>query len=187
MAIFSSLLLFYMHLSLGFVDTLFDCWPWRVSCMRQTTFTQSGASIVFLLPDWLKLNHLRSRIECDFSDIFSGHICSIVAEIIGVTNYAASFGAKKCSENHIWSCWDDACGPWNQQISLQLRSLLRKMVAVRGQSRKWWMILSQDNFYFTYSKILVTFVVLYAFATGICQYVIWLLAVTGVMHEADDL
>ena len=45
-----------------------------------------------------------------FSDIFSRRICSTVAETIGVTNYAASFGAKKCSENHIWSCWDDARG-----------------------------------------------------------------------------
>ena len=55
----------------------------------------------FLLPDWLKLNHLKSRMECGFSDIFSRHICFTEAETIGVTNYAASFGAKKCSENHI--------------------------------------------------------------------------------------
>ena len=57
--------------------------------------------LFFLLSDWLKLNHLESRMECGFSDIFSRHICSTVAETIGVTNYAASFGAKKCSENHI--------------------------------------------------------------------------------------
>ena len=62
----------------------------------------------FLLLDWLKLNNLKSRMECGFSDIFSCHICSTVAETIGVTNYAASFGAKKCSENHILSCCDDA-------------------------------------------------------------------------------
>ena len=62
----------------------------------------------FLLSDQLKLNHLNSRIECGFSDIFSRRICSTVAETWGVTNNAASFGAKKCSENHIWSCWDDA-------------------------------------------------------------------------------
>ena len=64
--------------------------------------------LFFLLPDWLKLNHLKSRVECGLSDIFSRHICSTVAETIGVTNYAASFGAKKCPENHIWSRWDDA-------------------------------------------------------------------------------
>ena len=57
--------------------------------------------LFFLLPDWLKLNHLKSRMECGFSDIFSRHFCSTGAETIGLTNYAASFGAKKCSENHI--------------------------------------------------------------------------------------
>ena len=57
--------------------------------------------LFFLLPDWLKLNHLKSRMGCGFSDIFSRHFCSTGAETIGLTNYAASFGAKKCSENHI--------------------------------------------------------------------------------------
>ena len=57
--------------------------------------------IVFLLPDLLKLNHLKSRMECGFSDLFSRHIFSTVAETIGVTNHAVSFGATKCSENHI--------------------------------------------------------------------------------------
>ena len=57
--------------------------------------------LFFLLLDWLKLNYLKSRMECGFSDIFSCHICSTVAEIIGVTNYAASFGAKKCPENYL--------------------------------------------------------------------------------------
>ena len=62
----------------------------------------SKAFVLFsMLLDWLKLNHLKSRMECGFSDIFSCHICSTVAETIGVTNYTASFGAKKCSENHI--------------------------------------------------------------------------------------
>ena len=26
--------------------------------------------LFFLLPDWLKLNHLKTRMECGFSDIF---------------------------------------------------------------------------------------------------------------------
>ena len=60
-----------------------------------------GFSIFSLLPDKPKLNHLKSRMECGFADIFSRHICSTVAETIGVTNYAASYGAKKCSENPI--------------------------------------------------------------------------------------
>ena len=50
--------------------------------------------LFFLLPDWLKFNHLKRWMECGFSDIFSRHICPTVAETIGVTNYAASFGAK---------------------------------------------------------------------------------------------
>ena len=50
--------------------------------------------LFFLLSDWLKLNHLKSRMEYGFSDIFSRHNCSTVAETIGVTNNAASFGAK---------------------------------------------------------------------------------------------
>ena len=70
--------------------------------------------LFFLLPDWLKLNHLKSRMECGFPDIFSRHICSTVPETIGVTNYAASFGAKKCSENHIWAA-ELILGPRNQQ------------------------------------------------------------------------
>ena len=50
--------------------------------------------LFFLLPNWLKLNHLKSRMESGFSDIFSRHICSTVAETTGVTNYGARFGAK---------------------------------------------------------------------------------------------
>ena len=68
----------------------------------------SKAFLLFsLLPDWLKLNHLKSRMECGFSDIFCAYSFH-GSKTIGVTDYAASFGAKKCSENHIWSCWDNA-------------------------------------------------------------------------------
>ena len=49
--------------------------------------------IVFMFPDWLKLNNLKSRMECGFSDIFSIHICSTVADI-GVTTTQQIFGAK---------------------------------------------------------------------------------------------
>ena len=57
--------------------------------------------LFYLLADWLKLIHLRSRLECGFSEILSRYICYTVTETIGLTNYTASFGAKKCSENHI--------------------------------------------------------------------------------------
>ena len=68
--------------------------------------------LFFLLPDWLKLNHLRSRMECGFSDIFSRHICSTVAETIGVTNYAASFGAKNVQKT-TFEAAEMMLGPWN--------------------------------------------------------------------------
>ena len=45
--------------------------------------------LFFLLSDCLKLNHLKSRMECGFSDNFSRHICSTIADTKGVTNYAA--------------------------------------------------------------------------------------------------
>ena len=44
-----------------------------------------------LLPDWLKLNHLRSRMECGFSDIFVQKTTFEAAEMV--------------------------LGLWNQQIS----------------------------------------------------------------------
>ena len=70
--------------------------------------------LFFLLPDWLKLNHLKSRMECGFSDIFSRHICSTVAETIGVTNYAASFGAKNVQKT-TFEAAEMILDPWNQQ------------------------------------------------------------------------
>ena len=70
--------------------------------------------LFFLLPDWLKLNHLKSRMECGFSDIFSRHFCSTVAETIGVTINPASFGAKNCSET-TFEAAEMILGPWNQQ------------------------------------------------------------------------
>ena len=71
--------------------------------------------LFFLLPDWLKFNYLKSRMECGFSDIFSRHICSTVAETTGLTNNAASFGAKNCPETTFETA-EMILGPWNQQI-----------------------------------------------------------------------
>ena len=70
--------------------------------------------LLFLLPDWLKLNHLKSRMECGFSDMFSRHICSTVAETIAVTNYAASFGAKNVQKT-TFEAAEMMLGPWDQQ------------------------------------------------------------------------
>ena len=66
---------------------------------------------LFLLPDLLKLNHLKSRV---FQTFFSRHICFTVAETIGVTNCAASFGGKKISETSFEAA-EMVHGPWNLQ------------------------------------------------------------------------
>ena len=73
-----------------------------------------GFPVVFLFSNWLKSNHLRSRIEFGFLDIFSRHICSVVTETIQVTNYATSFGAKKCSKNKSEAA-EMILDPWKQQ------------------------------------------------------------------------
>ena len=70
-------------------------------------------SLFFLLTGWLKLN-LKSRMECGFSDNFSCHICSTVGETIGVTNYAASFGANV--QKTTFEAAEMMLGPWNQQF-----------------------------------------------------------------------
>ena len=70
--------------------------------------------LFFLLPDWLKLNHLKSRMECGFSDIFSRQFCSTVAETIGLTNYSASFGAKNVQQT-TFEAAEMIIGPRNQQ------------------------------------------------------------------------
>ena len=69
--------------------------------------------IVFLLSDWLKLNQLKSRMEYGFSDIFSRHICSTVAETTGVTNYVARFGAKNVQKT-TFEAAEMILDPWNQ-------------------------------------------------------------------------
>ena len=53
-------------------------------------------------------------MECGFSDIFSRHICSTVAETIGVTNNAASFGAKNVQKT-TFEAAEMMLGMWNQQ------------------------------------------------------------------------
>ena len=73
--------------------------------------------LFFLLPDWLKLNHLKSRMECGFSGIFSRHFCLTVAETIGVTINPASFGAKNVQKT-TFEAAETILGPWNQQLIL---------------------------------------------------------------------
>ena len=82
--------------------------------------SMEAPSNVFLLfslfSDWLKSNHLKSRIERGFLDICSRHICSAVTETIQVTNYATSFGAKKVQKTKF-EVAEMILDPWNQQLS----------------------------------------------------------------------
>ena len=85
--------------------------------------------LFFLLHDWLKLNHLKSRMECGFSDICSRHICCTVAEAIGVKNYTASFGAKNVQKT-TFKAAEMMPGPWNQQTT---SLLFKKISALKHQ------------------------------------------------------
>ena len=67
--------------------------------------------LFFLLPDWLKLNHLKSRMECGFSDTFSRHICSTVAETITTQQVLARKNVQKTT----FEAAEMILGPWNQQ------------------------------------------------------------------------
>ena len=68
-----------------------------------------------MFSDWVESNHLRSRIERGFLDIFSRHICSAVTETIWVTNYATSFGAKNVQKTKFEAA-EMILDLWNQQI-----------------------------------------------------------------------
>ena len=91
----------------------FFLWLKKEQFVGSTEASSHVFLLFFLLPDWLKLNHLKSRMECGFSDIFSRHICSTVAETIGVTNKPASFGAKNVKKT-TFEAAEMILGPWNQ-------------------------------------------------------------------------
>ena len=84
-----------------------------------------GFSIVFLLPDWLKLNHLKSRMELSvvFSDIFSRHICSIVAETIGVQTTQQVL-ARKNVQKTTFEAAEMMLGPWKLQLYIDDQSFI---------------------------------------------------------------
>ena len=60
-------------------------------------------------------------MECGFSDISLRHIRYNVAEAIGVTNNAASFGPKNVQKTTFEPA-EMMLGPWNQQSSYLLLS-----------------------------------------------------------------
>ena len=102
---------------IGLVEVVLHC---VVSLFFQPMFcwfhgsSFKGFLLFFLLPDWLELNHLKSRMECGFSNIFSRHICSTVEETIGVTNNSESFGAKNVQKT-TFEAAEMILGPWNQR------------------------------------------------------------------------
>ena len=66
--------------------------------------------LFFLFSDWLKLSHLRSRIE---RDIFSRHICSAVTKTSD--KLRNKFWGKKNVQKTTFEAAEMMLGPWNQQ------------------------------------------------------------------------
>ena len=83
------------------------CW-FHGSCFK-------GFVLFFLYHDWLKWNHLRSRIERGFLDSFSRYICSAVTETIRVTTTAQVL-ARKDLQKAKFEAAEMILGPGNQQI-----------------------------------------------------------------------
>ena len=90
--------------------------------LGQTTFcwfhgsSFKGFSIVFPAPRLAKVESSQKSNGMWFFRHFSRHICSTVAETIGVTNYAASFGAKNVQKT-TFEAAKMMLGPWNQRIA----------------------------------------------------------------------
>ena len=121
----------------SFIKELTTSIPWILAELRHNLLvvgSMEAPSKVFLLfslfSDWLKSNHLKSKIEHDVLDIFSRHICSAVTETIWVTNYTTHFGAEKCSENQPEAS-EMILDPWNQQ----LWELFQRMLATEKKVR----------------------------------------------------
>ena len=74
-----------------------------------------GFSIVFLAPWLAKVKSFQKLNGMWFFRHFLRHICSAVTETIGVTNNAASFGAKNAQKT-TFEAAEMMLGPWNQQI-----------------------------------------------------------------------
>ena len=69
---------------------------------------------IFFPVFWLtKVESSQKSNRTWFFGHFSRHICSAVTETIRVTNYATSFGAKKCSE--MFEATEMILDLWNQQ------------------------------------------------------------------------
>ena len=82
-------------------------------------------------------------MECGFSDIFSRHFCSTVAETIGVDKLRSTFWREKNVQKTTFEAAEMILGPWNQQMkedegkvleiflkNVTLRSLLSKPIII---------------------------------------------------------
>ena len=73
--------------------------------------------LFFLFSDWLKLNHLRSRIERGFLDIFSRHICSTVKKDNTSDKLRNKFWREKMFRKQSSKLPAEMIlDPWNQQL-----------------------------------------------------------------------
>ena len=73
----SSVAVLFARFHAGTRKWLSDCWPPLLEqpikyCLIVGSMEAPSKAFLlfFLLPDWLKLSHLKSRMECGFSDIF---------------------------------------------------------------------------------------------------------------------
>ena len=82
--------------------------------------------LFFLFSDWLKLNHLKSRIECCFSDIFLRHFCSTLVETIGFTTTQEVL-ARKNVHKTTFEAAEMILSPWNQE-SLVILACLKNIL-----------------------------------------------------------
>ena len=90
---------------------------WFRSILVGSTEAPSRVFLLFpLFSDWLKSNHLKSRIKRVVFRLFTLPICSAVTETIRVTNYATSFGAKKNVQKTKFEAAEMILEMWNQQI-----------------------------------------------------------------------
>ena len=105
-----------------------------------------GFSIVFPAPWLAKVeSSQKSKGMWFFRHFFVPSLFDRSRNKIGVTNNPAGFGAKKCSENHIWRCWDDSRSmePTISQITLsQPESTVSNFMPskknfITGQSKVW--------------------------------------------------
>ena len=93
-----------------------------------------GFSIVFLLPDWLKLNHLKSPMECAFSDIFFAPYFFHRSRHNRRDKLRSMFWREKNFQKATFEADEIMLGPWNQQYSAEEKLVRRNDFLSRFQA-----------------------------------------------------